>query len=73
MLFRSLYSPLRTWNAGKGKKVAVMGLGGLGHMGVKFAVAMGAEVTVLSHSGSKEADAKVIASSTGTFAPLRSH
>ena len=54
----TLYSPLRTWNAGKGKKVAVMGLGGLGHMGVKFAVAMGAEVTVLSHSASKEADAK---------------
>ena len=54
----TLYSPLRTWKAGKGKKVAVMGLGGLGHMGVKFAVAMGAEVTVLSHSSSKEADAK---------------
>jgi uncharacterized zinc-type alcohol dehydrogenase-like protein len=41
-------------------KVAVMGLGGLGHMGVKFAVAMGAEVTVLSHSPSKEADARAM-------------
>ena len=38
-------------------KVAVMGLGGLGHMGVKFAAAMGAEVTVLSHSANKRADA----------------
>lgn len=54
----TLYSPLRTWQTGPGKKVAVMGLGGLGHMGVKFAVAMGAEVTVLSHSANKEADAK---------------
>jgi len=54
----TLYSPLKNWNAGPGKKVAVMGLGGLGHMGVKFAHALGAEVTVLSHSGNKEADAK---------------
>lgn len=54
----TLYSPLRTWKAGAGKNVAVMGLGGLGHMGVKFAVAMGAQVTVLSHSAGKEADAK---------------
>jgi uncharacterized zinc-type alcohol dehydrogenase-like protein len=54
----TLYSPLKYWNAGPGKKVAVMGLGGLGHMGVKFAHAMGAEVTVLSHSPSKEADAR---------------
>jgi len=53
----TLYSPLRHWNAGPGKKVAIMGLGGLGHMGVKFAVAMGAEVTVLSHSPSKRDDA----------------
>ena len=53
----TLYSPLRTWNVGKGSKVAVMGLGGLGHMGVKFAVALGAEVTVLSHSSSKREDA----------------
>ena len=56
----TLYSPIKHWNVGPGKKVAVMGLGGLGHMGVKFAVAMGAEVTVLSHSPSKEADAKAM-------------
>ncbi len=54
----TLYSPLRHWKAGPGTKVAVIGLGGLGHMGVKFAAAMGAEVTVFSHSASKEADAK---------------
>jgi uncharacterized zinc-type alcohol dehydrogenase-like protein len=53
----TLYSPLRTWNVGEGTKVAVIGLGGLGHMGVKFAAAMGAEVTVLSHSPNKRQDA----------------
>ncbi len=52
------YSPLRHWKVGKGHKVAILGLGGLGHMAVKFAVAFGAEVTMLSHSPSKEADAK---------------
>ena len=52
------YSPLRHWNVGKGQKVGVLGLGGLGHMGVKLAVSFGAEVTMLSHSPSKEADAK---------------
>ena len=52
------YSPLRHWKVGKGDKIAVVGLGGLGHMGVKFAVAFGADVTVLSTSASKEADAK---------------
>ena len=52
------YSPLRKWKIGKGHKVAVLGLGGLGHMAVKFAVSFGAEVTVLSTSPSKEADAK---------------
>ena len=52
------YSPLRYTKVGKGTKVGVMGLGGLGHMGVKFAVAFGAEVTVISTSASKEADAK---------------
>ncbi len=51
------FSPLRHWNAGPGKKVAVMGLGGLGHMAVKIAVAMGADVTVMSHSESKRDDA----------------
>ena len=48
------FSPLRHWNVGPGKKVAVVGLGGLGHMGVKFAVALGAEVTVLSQTLSKK-------------------
>ncbi len=52
------YSPLRYWKVGKGHKVAVAGLGGLGHMAVKFAVSFGAEVTVLSTSANKEADAK---------------
>jgi alcohol dehydrogenase (NADP+) len=50
------YSPLRHWNAGEGKQVAVVGLGGLGHMAVKFAHAMGAEVTVLSQSLRKQDD-----------------
>jgi uncharacterized zinc-type alcohol dehydrogenase-like protein len=52
----TLYSPLRHWNAGPGKSVAILGLGGLGHMGVKIAHAMGAEVTVLSQTLSKQAD-----------------
>ncbi|MBC3784793.1 NAD(P)-dependent alcohol dehydrogenase [Spirosoma utsteinense] len=52
------YSPLRQWNIGQGHKVAVVGLGGLGHMAVKLAASMGAEVTVLSTSPKKEADAK---------------
>ncbi|GAA1041405.1 MULTISPECIES: NAD(P)-dependent alcohol dehydrogenase [Actinomycetes] len=50
------YSPLKHWNAGPGKKVAVVGLGGLGHMGVKIAHALGAEVTVLSQSLRKKDD-----------------
>lgn len=54
------YSPLRHWKVGKGHKLAVLGLGGLGHMGVKFGVAFGAEVTVLSTSPSKEAAAKAL-------------
>lgn len=53
----TLYSPIRHWNVGPGMDVAVMGLGGLGHMGVKFAAALGANVTVLSHSESKKEDA----------------
>ena len=52
------YSPLKRFGAGKGSRVGVLGLGGLGHMGVKLAAAMGAEVFVLSGSKSKEADAK---------------
>ncbi|MFF7564202.1 NAD(P)-dependent alcohol dehydrogenase [Streptomyces pseudovenezuelae] len=50
------YSPLTKWGAGPGKKVAVIGLGGLGHMGVKIAHALGAEVTVLSQSLRKKDD-----------------
>ena len=52
----TLYSPLKHWGAGPGKKVAIVGLGGLGHMGVKLAHAMDAEVTVLSQSLAKRDD-----------------
>ncbi len=52
------YSPLHHYNVGPGKRVAILGLGGLGHMGVKIAASMGAEVTVLSTSPSKEKDAR---------------
>ncbi len=52
------YSPLKHWNVKKGDKLAVVGLGGLGHMAVKIAASMGAEVTVLSRSKSKEKDAQ---------------
>jgi len=50
------YAPLKKWGAGPGKKVAIVGLGGLGHMGVQIAHAMGAEVTVLSQSLKKQED-----------------
>lgn len=73
------YSPLAHWNAGPGKKVAVVGMGGLGHMAVKIAHAMGAEVTVLSQSLSKQedglrfgADHYYATSDKGTFAELKS-
>ena len=76
----TLYSPLRHWRAGPGKKVAIVGLGGLGHMGVKLAHAMGAEVTVLSHSTRKQEDAKRLGadhfhatSDPGTFKNLAGH
>jgi uncharacterized zinc-type alcohol dehydrogenase-like protein len=52
------YSPLRKWNIGEEHKIGVVGLGGLGHMVVKFAVSFGSDVTVLSTSAQKEADAK---------------
>ncbi|MFE8148769.1 NAD(P)-dependent alcohol dehydrogenase [Brenneria goodwinii] len=52
------YSPLRHWNVGPGDKVAVVGLGGLGHMGLKFAKAMGAEVTLFTRSPGKEQEAR---------------
>jgi uncharacterized zinc-type alcohol dehydrogenase-like protein len=52
------YSPLRNWNVGAGSKVGVIGLGGLGHMGVKFAKALGAEVTMITTSPGKGEDAR---------------
>lgn len=71
------YSPLKRFEAGPGKKVGVVGLGGLGHMGVKIAVAMGAEVTVFSTSPGKEADARelgaqnfVVTKDPAALAPL---
>src|SRR5205814_8187143 len=51
------YSPMRHWGVTKGKKVGVVGLGGLGHMGVKFAHALGAHVVVFSTSPNKKEDA----------------
>jgi alcohol dehydrogenase (NADP+) len=71
------YAPLRRWGAGPGRKVAVVGLGGLGHMAVKIAHALGAEVTVLSQSLKKQedglrlgADAYHATSDPDTFAEL---
>jgi uncharacterized zinc-type alcohol dehydrogenase-like protein len=76
----TLYSPLKHWNAGPGKKVAIIGLGGLGHMGVKLAHALGAEVTVLSHSNKKQEDARRLGadhfyatSDPETFTKLQNH
>ena len=54
----TMYSPLRHWGAGKGTKVAIVGLGGLGHMGIKLAKAMGAEVSLFTRSPGKEQEAK---------------
>lgn len=51
------YSPLRTWNVGPGTRVGVVGMGGLGHMAVKLAAGLGADVTVISRSANKQADA----------------
>jgi uncharacterized zinc-type alcohol dehydrogenase-like protein len=76
----TLYSPLKHWQAGPGKKVAIIGLGGLGHMGVKLAHALGAEVTVLSQSNRKQQDAKRLGadhfyatSNPETFTKLERH
>lgn len=73
------YSPLRHWKVGKGMKVGILGLGGLGHMGVKLAVAMGAEVTMLSHTATKAEDAErlgahhfILASDEGQMRSVRS-
>jgi len=54
----TLYSPLKHWQAGPGKRVAIIGLGGLGHMGVKLSHELGAEVTILSQTLKKQADGK---------------
>lgn len=74
------YSPLKKWNAGPGKKVAVLGMGGLGHLAVQFAHAMGAEVTVLSQSLNKKdeslelgADHYYSTSDPAVFKELSSH
>ena len=71
------WSPLRHWKVGQGSKVGVVGLGGLGHMAVKLAAALGAEVTMLSTSKAKEADARrlgahefALTSEKATFKPL---
>ncbi|XSG74915.1 NAD(P)-dependent alcohol dehydrogenase [Herpetosiphon llansteffanensis] len=56
----TMYSPLRHWNVKEGDKVAIVGLGGLGHMGIKFAKAMGAEVTLFTRSTSKIDEAKAM-------------
>ncbi|MGW9413538.1 NAD(P)-dependent alcohol dehydrogenase [Arthrobacter cupressi] len=76
----TMYSPLRNWDAGPGKRVAIIGMGGLGHMGVKIAAAMGAEVTVLSQSLKKEEDARRLGaghyyatSDPATFDALNGH
>jgi uncharacterized zinc-type alcohol dehydrogenase-like protein len=75
----TLYSPLKHWNAGPGKRVAIVGMGGLGHMGVKIAHALGAEVTVLSQTLAKQddgerfgADHYYATSDAETFKKLRS-
>lgn len=54
----TVFSPLRHWDAGPGKRVAILGFGGLGHLAVKFASALGAEVYVIGHTASKRTDAK---------------
>ena len=72
------YSPLKRWGSGPGRKVAVVGMGGLGHMAVQIAAAMGAQVSVISHGRSKEADARrfgathfYATSEQGTLASLK--
>ncbi len=76
----TMYSPLRHWQAGPGKRVAIVGMGGLGHVGVKLAVAMGAEVTVLSQTLAKQEDGLAYGaqhyyatSDPQTFKDLRNH
>ena len=54
----TVYSPLRRWSVSPGEKVAIVGMGGLGHLGVKLAVALGADVTVFTTSPDKTEDAR---------------
>jgi alcohol dehydrogenase (NADP+) len=75
----TMYAPLKHWNAGPGTTVAIVGMGGVGHMGIKIAAAMGAEVTVLSRSPGKKDDALRFGATSyadttdpGTFAELAS-
>jgi uncharacterized zinc-type alcohol dehydrogenase-like protein len=56
----TVFSPLKHWKVGKGTKLGVLGIGGLGHLGVKFGAALGAEVTAISHSKNKGEDAKAL-------------
>ncbi len=74
------YSPLRTWNVGPGSRVGVIGLGGLGNMAVKLAAGLGADVTVMSSTNSKEADALslgadrlLVSSDSAAMAAAQSH
>ena len=73
------YSPLRRWGAGPGKRVGIIGMGGLGHVGVKIAAALGAEVTVFSHSTAKRDDAlrfgatRHVSTAAGLPAELHNH
>ncbi|GEB34867.1 MULTISPECIES: NAD(P)-dependent alcohol dehydrogenase [Brevibacillus] len=74
------YSPLKHWNAGPGKKVAIVGMGGLGHLAIQFAHALGADVTVLSRSMNKKdealelgADQYFATNDPATFAELAGH
>jgi uncharacterized zinc-type alcohol dehydrogenase-like protein len=74
----TVYSPLKHWGAGPGKRVAIVGMGGLGHMGVQIAAALGAEVSVVSQTRAKEADGRRFGaqhyhatSEEGTFKQLR--
>ncbi|AZV38251.1 NAD(P)-dependent alcohol dehydrogenase [Komagataeibacter xylinus] len=56
----TVYSPLRTWNVGPGSRVGVVGIGGLGHLAVRFAAGLGATVTVITRSAAKAAEAKAL-------------
>ena len=63
----TVYSPLCYWKAGPGKKVGVLGIGGLGHLAIRIAKAMGAEVTVFTTSQAKVEDAKRLGADNAVF------